>query len=233
MTGVLGGFAALAAVIAVGWIVGPAGILGAPAEGVLSRLSFFVASPALLFLTLAEADTGAVFSAALIGTAGSALLAALLYAGLAWWRWRLPAAQLTTGGLASSYVNAGTLGIPVVGVRARRRLLRRSGAALPGAGHGPGGARRAGRFPGCRRSPDEQVAAADPAGPDAGGHRLRAGPAVRGGRGRAAAASPRAGRAPRRAGHPRGAAGLRHEPARGVPACGRASGPGRSGWRSP
>ena len=79
----------------------------------LSRLSFFVASPALLFLTLAEADTGAVFSAALIGTAGSALLAALLYAGLAWWRWRLPAAQLTTGGLASSYVNAGTLGIPV------------------------------------------------------------------------------------------------------------------------
>jgi malonate transporter and related proteins len=113
VTGVLGGFAALAAVIAVGWIVGRAGILGAPAEGVLSRLSFFVASPALLFLTLAEADTGAVFSAALIGTAGSALLAALLYAGLAWWRWRLPAAQLATGGMASSYVNAGTLGIPV------------------------------------------------------------------------------------------------------------------------
>ena len=113
MTGVLGGFAALAVVIAVGWIVGRSGILGAPAEGVLSRLSFFVATPALLFLTLAEADTGVVFSAALIGTAGSALLAALLYAGLAWWRWRLPAAQLTTGGLASSYVNAGNLGVPV------------------------------------------------------------------------------------------------------------------------
>jgi predicted permease len=113
VTGVLGGFAALAVVIAVGWAVGRAGILGASAEGVLSRLSFFVATPALLFLTLADADAGAVLSAALVGTAGSAVLAALLYVVVAWWRWRLPAAQLTTAGLASSYVNAGNLGIPV------------------------------------------------------------------------------------------------------------------------
>jgi malonate transporter len=72
-----------------------------------------VATPALLFLTLGRADTGVVASAALVGTAGSAVLAALLYAGLAWWRWRLPAAQLTTGALSSSYVNAGNLGVPV------------------------------------------------------------------------------------------------------------------------
>jgi predicted permease len=113
VTGVLGGFVALAVVIAVGWIVGRSGILGAAAEGVLARLSFFVATPALLFLTLADADPGAVLSAPLLATAGSAVLAALLYALLAWWRWRLPAAELTTGGLASSYVNAGNLGIPV------------------------------------------------------------------------------------------------------------------------
>jgi hypothetical protein len=110
---VLGGFAALAAVIAVGWIVGRTGLLGAEAPGMLSRLSFFVATPALLFLTLAEADTATVLSVALIGSAGSAVVVALLYAGLAWWRWRLPAAHLTTGALSASYVNAGNLGIPV------------------------------------------------------------------------------------------------------------------------
>ena len=113
MTGVLAGFAALVAVIAVGWVVGRTRIVGAAAAGVLSQVSFFVATPALLFLTLSEADTTAVLSFALVGSAGSAALVALLYAGLAWWRWRLPAAELTTGALASSYVNAGNLGIPV------------------------------------------------------------------------------------------------------------------------
>ena len=113
MSGVLGGFAALAAVIAVGWVVGRSGLLGGGAPAILSRLSFFVATPALLFLTLAKADTAAVLSVALVGTAGSAALTALLYAGLAWWRWRLPAAELTTGALATSYVNAGNLGVPV------------------------------------------------------------------------------------------------------------------------
>ena len=113
MSAVLGGFAALAAVIALGWVVGRTGVLGSEAPGILSRLSYFVATPALLFLTLGRADTHDVLSVALVGTAGSAVLAALLYAGLAWWRWRLPAAQLATGALASSYVNAGNLGIPV------------------------------------------------------------------------------------------------------------------------
>jgi malonate transporter and related proteins len=114
VNGVLGGFAALATVIAVGWVVGRSGVLGGvDASAVLSRLSFFVATPALLFLTLAAADPAAVLSAALIATAGSALGVALLFAALARWRWRLPAAELATGALASGYVNAGNLGIPV------------------------------------------------------------------------------------------------------------------------
>lgn len=113
MTGVLGGIAALVVVIAVGWVVARVGVLGAGAEVVLSRLSFFVGAPALLFLTLARSDAGAVLSLALIGTAGSAVLVALLYLALAWARWRPSGAQLTTGALATSYVNAGNLGIPV------------------------------------------------------------------------------------------------------------------------
>ncbi len=113
MNGVVEGFAALVAVIAVGWVVGRVGVLGPGAAGVLSRLSFYVATPALLLLTLADADPAVLVSAALVGTAGSAVLSALLYVGVARWRWRLPAAELTTGGLASSYVNAGNLGVPI------------------------------------------------------------------------------------------------------------------------
>ncbi len=113
MSGVLGGFAALAAVITLGWVVGRIGVLGAAAEGVLSRLAFYVATPALLFLTLSRAEPAEVFSVALLGTAGSAVLAALLYVVLAWWRWRPGVGELAVGGFVSSYVNAGNLGVAV------------------------------------------------------------------------------------------------------------------------
>ena len=113
MTGVLGGFAALGAVIAVGWVVGRLRLLGDEAPEMLSRLSFYVATPALLFLTLADADPAGVLSRALVASAGSAVLVAAVYVGLAWWRWRSSPAELATGALASSYVNAGNLGIPV------------------------------------------------------------------------------------------------------------------------
>ncbi|MCZ2826328.1 MULTISPECIES: AEC family transporter [unclassified Modestobacter] len=113
MTAVLGGFAALAAVIGVGWVTARTGVLGAGATGVLSRLSYYVATPALLLLTLADADPAALLTSALVATGGSAVCAALVYLGLARWWWRLRPAQLTTGALASSYVNAGNLGVPI------------------------------------------------------------------------------------------------------------------------
>ncbi len=113
LNSVLVGFGALVAVIAVGWVAGRVGVLGDGAAGVLSRLSYFVATPALLLLTLADADAGVLLSPALVATAGSAALCALLYVGLARWRWRDRPAELATGGLASSYVNAGNLGVPI------------------------------------------------------------------------------------------------------------------------
>ena len=51
MNGVVGGFAALTAVIAVGWLVARTGTLGRDAAAVLSKLSYVVATPALLLLT--------------------------------------------------------------------------------------------------------------------------------------------------------------------------------------
>lgn len=113
MNSVLVGFGALVAVIVVGWVASRTRVLGEGAAGVLSRLSYFVATPALLLITLAEADPGVLLSPALVASAGSAVLCALLYITVARWRWRSRPAELATGSLASSYVNAGNLGVAI------------------------------------------------------------------------------------------------------------------------
>ena len=76
---VLEGFVVIGVVIVVGYLLGRSGVLGPTAVDVLSRLAFFVASPALLFVTLAGADVHAVFSEALLVTAVSSSVACLLY----------------------------------------------------------------------------------------------------------------------------------------------------------
>lgn len=80
MSGVLSGFVVIGAVIAVGYLLARSGTLGPHAPGVLSRVAFSVATPALLFTTLAAADLSAVFSPTLVVISGAALLSAALFA---------------------------------------------------------------------------------------------------------------------------------------------------------
>ncbi|HLU56900.1 MAG TPA: AEC family transporter [Pseudonocardia sp.] len=112
MNGVLDAFIVIGVVVAVGYVVGRTGVLGPAATQVLSRAAFFVASPALLFSTLARTDVTAVFSAGLVVTAVTSVLACLLYlpVGLLL---RRPAGETVVGAMASGYVNAGNLGLPV------------------------------------------------------------------------------------------------------------------------
>ncbi|RZT84086.1 hypothetical protein EV383_0920 [Pseudonocardia sediminis] len=112
MTGVLEGFLVIGVVVAVGYLVGRAGLLGPDATRVLSRTAFFVATPALLFTTLARADIGAVFSSALVVTAVTSSLACLLFVPIGLLR-RRPAGEVVVGSMASGYVNAGNLGLPI------------------------------------------------------------------------------------------------------------------------
>lgn len=112
MTGILNGFLVIGVVIAVGYGIGRAGVLGPSATQVLSRTAFFVATPALLFVTLARADIGAVFSSALTVTAVSSTLACLLYLPVGLSR-RRPGGETAIGSMASGYVNAGNLGLPI------------------------------------------------------------------------------------------------------------------------
>ncbi|WP_043559837.1 AEC family transporter [Actinomyces israelii] len=114
MGGVIGGLAVFAAVIGVGWLLVRTGAVPRNADAVLTRVCFFAATPALLVCTLADADLGAV-----AGTGTLVALAAESAAILsAWVLHRLllhrTTAEATIGALASGYVNAANLGIPVL-----------------------------------------------------------------------------------------------------------------------
>ncbi|MCX4916620.1 AEC family transporter [Streptomyces sp. NBC_00687] len=112
MQGVLTGFAVIAVVIGVGYVIGRRGYLGDNGREVLTKLAFHVASPALLFTTLAQADLTVVFSGRLLVTAMSTAVAAGVFVAVGVVRhWGL--GRTTIGALCSSYVNSGNLGIPI------------------------------------------------------------------------------------------------------------------------
>ena len=136
MNGVLNGFVVIGIMIVLGYLLARSGVLGPAAVEVLSRLAFFVASPALLFVTLAQADVRAVFSAPLVVTAVSSSVVCLLYLPVGLLR-RRPPGETAVGAMASGYVNAGNLGIPIATYAGQRG---RGGArdALPAHGAGPG-----------------------------------------------------------------------------------------------
>lgn len=112
MQGVLTGFAVIAVVIGVGYAIGLRGYLGDNGREVLTKLAFHVATPALLFTTLARADLSVIFSSRLLVTALSTIAAAGVFIAVGVVR-RWGVGRTTIGALCSSYVNSGNLGIPI------------------------------------------------------------------------------------------------------------------------
>jgi predicted permease len=111
--GVLIGFAIIAVVILTGYLIARFGVVGPEAHQVLSRLAFFVLSPALLFTVLAEADLHALFSTQLPVAAVAAAVPMAVFLVVALVVWRRKAPEATIGALASGYLNANNIGIPV------------------------------------------------------------------------------------------------------------------------
>ncbi|CBT76774.1 MULTISPECIES: AEC family transporter [Glutamicibacter] len=113
MIGVLEGFSIIWVVILVGYLVGRTGVLGQQGRHVLSRVTFFVASPALLFTTLADSDPASVLGPMLWVAALSAALTAVAYylvtAGLL----RRPASESIIAAMSASTVNSANLGLPI------------------------------------------------------------------------------------------------------------------------
>ncbi|MFI0462765.1 MULTISPECIES: AEC family transporter [Saccharopolyspora] len=112
MSGVIQGFGVIAAIVLIGYLLGRGELLGENAREALTRLSFYVGTPALLLQMLSESDVSIIFSTPLLVSALSTFAAAGLFVlvGLLR-RWNIR--RTTIGALCSSYVNAGNLGIPI------------------------------------------------------------------------------------------------------------------------
>ncbi|MEG3615607.1 AEC family transporter [Isoptericola haloaureus] len=113
MQGVVTGFAIIGVVIVAGYVAARLRIGGPGAREALNRVGFFIASPALLFTVVADADLGRLLGAPLMVQLTAALTAAAVFVVVnrLWWRLRVP--EATIGALGSGYVNAGNIGLPV------------------------------------------------------------------------------------------------------------------------
>jgi malonate transporter and related proteins len=113
MIGVLTGFAIIAVVIGAGYLVARLEVVPKSANVALNRTAFFVATPALLFTVLSEADLRVVFSGFLLVSAIAAVASIGLYLVASRLLFRQPVADTTIGATAAGYVNANNIGLPV------------------------------------------------------------------------------------------------------------------------
>lgn len=107
------GYFIIAIVIGVGYLAGHAGVGGPNAQRTLQQIAFYVASPALLFTVLAQADLEQVFSQFILVALISMVATMTLYGLIARWWFGLRRSDLTLGALTAGYVNANNIGIPV------------------------------------------------------------------------------------------------------------------------
>jgi len=109
--GLLTGFTTILTVIACGVALAHAGVLDDRSQRTLGEIAFFVATPALMVVTISEVEFAGAASD-LAASAAALAVAGGTYALLAL-RWRQDLGSALIGALASSYVNAGNLGIAI------------------------------------------------------------------------------------------------------------------------
>jgi predicted permease len=113
MLGVLAGFFVVWSIILVGMFVGRRGILGDNARQVLSGLTFFVASPALLFETLSKARLHDIFAAPLLVAGVGAIATAALFFIIVRFLLRRSMPESLVSCMSASLANSANLGIPI------------------------------------------------------------------------------------------------------------------------
>ena len=106
------GFSTILVVIACGTALAHVGVLDARSQRTLGEIAFFVASPALILVTISGMQVSAA-AANLAASAASLGASFAVYAAIARFRWRLDGGSVLIGSLAASYVNAGNLGLAI------------------------------------------------------------------------------------------------------------------------
>ena len=113
MQGVLTGFATIGIIIGLGFLLAQLKVLDASAQGVLTRIAYYVASPALMVTVLGGTDVHRLLSANLIASLASVVVAATIAVLLARLLWKREAGDTVIAAFCSAYVNAGNLGLPI------------------------------------------------------------------------------------------------------------------------
>jgi malonate transporter len=113
LQGVLAGFAIIGIIIGLGFLLAQLKILDATAQGVLTGVAFYVASPALMITVLGGTDVHRLLSANLIASLGSVVVAATIAILLTRLVWKREAGDTVIAAFCSAYVNAGNLGLPI------------------------------------------------------------------------------------------------------------------------
>ena len=113
MQGVLAGFATIGIIIGLGFLLAQLKVLDATAQGVLTRIAYYVASPALMVTVLGGTDVHRLLSANLIASLASVAVSATIAVLLARLIWKREAGETVIAAFCSAYVNAGNLGLPI------------------------------------------------------------------------------------------------------------------------
>lgn len=113
MAGVLSGFFIVWVLIGIGWAIGRTGVLGPDARFVLNRVTFFLASPALVLVSLLDSDLAQVLSVPMLvaGLSGLSVGALLLLALRLLTAER--GARLVVAAISGSVVNGANMGFPI------------------------------------------------------------------------------------------------------------------------
>ena len=114
MLDVLTGFAIIFAVIAAGWWLAQKGVIGPGEERLqLNRIAFYVATPALIFSSVAVSDTDAFFSPVILVIAVATVATMLIYWAISAAFFRQDAAETMAGAASASYYNSVNIGLPI------------------------------------------------------------------------------------------------------------------------
>lgn len=109
----LTGFAVVVPAVGVGYVLGRYDVLSSNATRVLTRLTFYVLAPFLLFVVLSQADTTLLFSSLLPVSALVAIFVMVVYLIIARLMWKRAAGVAVIGSLATGFVNSSNIGIPL------------------------------------------------------------------------------------------------------------------------
>ncbi|UYQ76999.1 AEC family transporter [Glutamicibacter sp. JL.03c] len=113
MYGVIEGFFGIWVIIGVGYWAGKKNLFGDNGRYILNRLTFFIASPTLLFTTISAAKPHEALGPQLFIAGIAAMAVFLAYWVFSRLAFKRSAGERTIGSMAASTVNAGNLGLPI------------------------------------------------------------------------------------------------------------------------